>query len=203
MLEVKTKSTAIDHGAAASAPAVITADHVESRVSSNGTHNTSSQFRPAQRPAETREFQPKLPAITGEVHFKGTMAVDGILNGSVGTHGGTSVKQRLSPSGTSQPELDGTFTFKDMVRINGHIAGLVQSIKGTIIVDVSARVDAKVDVAVAMIAGTVTGDIIARERVELGPTSKIYGNIWTRSIAIKDGAIFEGVCRMIEEDKPV
>jgi hypothetical protein len=52
-----------------------------------------------------------------------------------------------------------------------------------------------------IIGGMVKGDIVAREPVELGPASKIYGNIWTRSLVIKDGAIFEGICRMIEEQK--
>jgi cytoskeletal protein CcmA (bactofilin family) len=65
--------------------------------------------------------------------------------------------------------------------------------------DIGAKVEANLDVAVAVISGTVKGDIVARERVELGPTSQIYGNIWTRSIVIKNGAIFEGVCRMIGE----
>ena len=65
----------------------------------------------------------------------------------------------------------------------------------------SARVDAHVDVAVAIIGGTINGDIVARERVEIGPNAKIYGNIWTRSIEIKNGAIFEGVCTMIAEEQ--
>jgi cytoskeletal protein CcmA (bactofilin family) len=192
MLEVKSKPTNHSQGASAAAPARVTVDHADSRATKNGGPNTSSQFR---------DFQTKLPAITGEVHFKGTMAVDGQLNGNIGAHGGTTLKQRLSPAFASEPELVGSFTFKDMVRINGHIAGSVHSKNGTIIIDVSAKVDARVDVAVAVIGGTVTGDIIARERVELGPTSKISGNIWTRSIVIKDGAIFDGVCRMIEEYK--
>ena len=86
-----------------------------------------------------------------------------------------------------------------MVRVNGHIAGTVYSKKGTLIVDSSARVDADVDVAVAVIGGTVNGDIVAHERVELGSAARIRGNIWTRSISIKSGAIFEGVCRMIDD----
>ena len=55
------------------------------------------------------------------------------------------------------------------------------------------------DFFIPTFSGTVKGDIVARERVELGAASKIYGNIWTRSIVIKNGAIFEGVCKMIEE----
>jgi cytoskeletal protein CcmA (bactofilin family) len=99
----------------------------------------------------------------------------------------------------SEPELTGEISFKDMIRVNGHIAGTVRSSKGTVIVDTGAQVEAAFDVAVAVINGTVKGDIVARERVELGPTSKIYGNISTPSIVIKNGAIFEGLCRMIGE----
>ena len=86
-----------------------------------------------------------------------------------------------------------------MVRVNGHIAGTVYSERGTLIVDDTARIDASIEVAVAVINGTINGDIVAHQKVEIGPGAKIYGNIWTRSIAIKDGALFEGVCTMIED----
>jgi cytoskeletal protein CcmA (bactofilin family) len=52
---------------------------------------------------------------------------------------------------------------------------------------------------VAVIGGTVHGDIVAHQRIELGPCAKIYGNIWTRSLAVKDGAFFDGVCTMIDD----
>jgi cytoskeletal protein CcmA (bactofilin family) len=153
------------------------------------------------RSPEIREFQAKIPVITGEVHFKGIVPVDGSLSGQIGSGSCLNLKQRPSASFATQPELSGEITFKDMVRVNGHVAGTIYSRNGTLIVDANARVDANVDVAAAVIGGTVKGDIVARERVELGPASRISGNIWTRSLVIKDGAIFEGVCRMIEEEK--
>jgi cytoskeletal protein CcmA (bactofilin family) len=200
MLEVKGKPTTNGHSASAAAPALLSADQLQNRPNVSPPNN-SQQLRPSQSPVDFKDFHGKLPVITGEVHFKGTACVDGLLTGNMGSNGGMSLKQRLSASFASEPELVGVFNFKDMVRVNGHIAGSVCSKSGTIIIDTSARVDASVDVAVAVIGGTVMGDVIARERVELGPSSKIYGNIWTRSIVIKDGAIFEGVCRMIEEEK--
>jgi cytoskeletal protein CcmA (bactofilin family) len=148
---------------------------------------------------EPKDFRTKLPVIIGEAHFKGLLAADGLLSGQIGSSSSLNVKQRNTAFFASEPELEGDINFKDMVRVNGHIAGTVYSKTGTLIVDTEARVDARVDVAVAVIGGTVKGDIVARERVELGPSSKIYGNIWTRSIVIKNGAIFEGVCKMIEE----
>ena len=45
------------------------------------------------------------------------------------------------------------------------------------------------------------GDIVAHQRVELGSSAKVYGNIWTRSIEIKPGAIFEGICTMLTEER--
>ncbi|HTG91328.1 MAG TPA: polymer-forming cytoskeletal protein, partial [Pyrinomonadaceae bacterium] len=150
-------------------------------------------------PVAPRDFQAKLPVITGEINFKGIVTVDGVLSGQIGSGSSVNVKQRPSAVYETHAELTGEITFKDMVRVNGHVAGTVYSKTGTLIVDTGARIEARVDVGVAIVSGTVKGDIIARERVELGPTSKIYGNIWTRSLVIKDGAIFEGVCRMIDE----
>lgn len=190
MLEVKRKPFA--HGPTATARSPVVTRGSESR-SSTAVHAVAQVAR------EPRDFQSKVPVITGECHFKGSMSVDGLLSGQVGVNSSVNLKQRPSGVFASEAELTGEFNFKDMVRINGHIAGSVHSKTGTIIVDTEAKVDANVDVAVAMISGTVTGDIVARERVELGPASKIYGNIWTRSLVIKDGAIFEGVCRMIDE----
>jgi cytoskeletal protein CcmA (bactofilin family) len=200
MLEVKRKPASHSHGATAPSRAYSDQTH-EGQVGVTSSPNISTQLRPV-APATERDlkaFQAKLPVIIGEVHFKGSLSADGILVGHIGSGNGLSVKQRTTSG--SQPELVGDVNFKDMIRVNGHIAGSVYSKAGTMIVDTEAKVDANVDVAVAMIGGTVSGDIVARERVELGPTSKIYGNIWTRSIVIKDGAIFEGVCRMIEEEK--
>ncbi len=192
MLEVKRKP--FSHGPTSTAT-------VRSSAGSHGSdiRSSSAVHAVAQAVREPKDFQSKVPVITGECHFKGSMSVDGLLSGQVGANSSVNLKQRTSGVFSSEAELTGEFNFKDMVRINGHIAGSVHSKSGTIIVDTEAKVDANVDVAVAMISGTVTGDIVARERVELGPASKIYGNIWTRSLVIKDGAIFEGVCRMIDE----
>ena len=147
-------------------------------------------------------FQARVPVITGEATFRGLMPIDGVISGQLGANGSAlSIRQR--PRGLPLepvPELTGEISFKDMLRINGHIAGKVFSFKGTLIVDGSARVDASIDVAVAMISGTVNGDVVGHERVELGPGAVINGNISTRSIAMKPGAFFHGDCRMLKNE---
>ena len=43
-----------------------------------------------------------------------------------------------------------------------------------------------------VIAGTVQGDVIARERVEIAETARVTGSISGHSIAVAEGAIIEG-----------
>lgn len=155
---------------------------------------------PSEQPRKEASFQPRVPAITGEANYRGLLSVDGIISGNLGTGSALSVKQRPRNVTAAVPELDGELSFRDMLRINGHIAGKVFSYKGTLIVDASARVDADIDVKVCVISGVVNGDVVAHERVELGAGAIINGNISTRAITMKPGAVFHGDCRMLKSN---
>lgn len=130
------------------------------------------------------------------------MPVDGIITGQLGAAGSVmTIKQRPkngAPDDT--PELNGELGFKDMLRINGHVAGKIFSFKGTLIVDGSARVEAQIDVGVCVISGIVVGDVVGHERVEVGSGAVVTGNISTPVLSIKPGAVFQGDCRMLKED---
>jgi cytoskeletal protein CcmA (bactofilin family) len=76
----------------------------------------------------------------------------------------------------------------------------VTSPKGTLIVDGSALVDGDIEVAAVVISGRVNGDVVAQERVELGAAAVINGNISTRTLTMKPGAIFQGDCRMLKNE---
>lgn len=107
---------------------------------------------------------------------------EGTLSGFVG--GGTVVT--------------GEANFKAMMRVDGHLSGRVSSTSGTLIVGANGKVDANIEVAVAVIHGTINGDIIATQRLELGRAAKVHGNIQTPSLIIEQGAIFEGSCKMVQ-----
>jgi cytoskeletal protein CcmA (bactofilin family) len=98
-------------------------------------------------------------------------------------------------NGTS---LTGEANFKGMLRIDGRLAGRIASSDGTLLVGTNGQVDADIEVAVATINGTVNGDIIATERIEMGRAAHVKGNIQTPSLMIEQGAIFEGSCRMVQ-----
>jgi cytoskeletal protein CcmA (bactofilin family) len=174
---------------------------ISAETNLNPQSSSAKSAAPARMlPVDTGRYQTRIPVITGEVNCKGMLPIDGVVSGQLSSNGGSlAVRQRSATIFSTGPELSGQISFRDVVRVNGHIAGTVYSQCGTLIVDDTARVDANIEVAVAVINGTINGDIVAHQRVEIGPGAKIYGNIWTRSIAIKDGAVFEGVCNMIED----
>lgn len=93
--------------------------------------------------------------------------------------------------------LTGETEFQAMLRVDGHLTGKVSSDTGTLIIGSTGLVDANIAVAAAMINGTVNGDIYASDRIQLGRTACVTGNIQTPRLIIEDGAILEGSCSMI------
>lgn len=105
---------------------------------------------------------------------------------------------RLSGFVGSGTTLTGETEFKAMLRVDGHLIGKISSEAGTLHVGSGGQVDADINVAAAVIYGTVNGDIIATERIELGHSAKVIGNIQTPSLRIDTGAILEGNCSMMK-----
>lgn len=94
--------------------------------------------------------------------------------------------------------LTGETSFQSMLRVDGHLTGRVTSEEGTLIIGSTGQVDANIDVACAIVNGLVNGDIIAAEKLELGRTAKVVGNIKTPRLLMEDGAILEGSCNMVQ-----
>jgi cytoskeletal protein CcmA (bactofilin family) len=94
--------------------------------------------------------------------------------------------------------LTGETNFQMMLRVDGHLTGTVTSDGGTLIVGTNGQVDANVSVGVATVNGVINGDVIATEKIQLGRTARVMGNIATPRLVIEEGAVFEGGCNMIK-----
>jgi cytoskeletal protein CcmA (bactofilin family) len=94
--------------------------------------------------------------------------------------------------------LTGETHFQMMLRVDGHLTGTVTSDGGTLIVGTNGQVDANVSVGVATVNGVINGDVIATEKIHLGRTARVMGNIATPRLVIEEGAIFEGGCNMVK-----
>src|SRR5215467_15197807 len=138
---------------------------------------TSVESKPAAEPTPSNSSRAMTESETLARDIK-----EGTLSGFVG--GGTVVT--------------GEANFKAMMRVDGHLSGRVSSSSGTLIVGANGKVDANIEVAIAIIHGTINGDIIATQRLELGRAAKVNGNIQTPSLVIEQGAVFEGSCKMLQ-----
>lgn len=94
--------------------------------------------------------------------------------------------------------LTGETEFHAMLRVDGHLIGTVSSDSGTLIIGTNGQVDANILVAAAMVNGTVNGDILATEKLHLGRTARVMGNIQSPRLIVEEGAILEGSCNMLK-----
>ena len=77
-------------------------------------------------------------------------------------------------------EIDGLLTLAEGGRWNG-------TLKGTDII----------------VSGSVQGDVIATQRVEISSTARISGSLSGSAIAVADGAVIEGEIQISKDDSPV
>lgn len=147
------------------------------------TAGAAAERTHAARPEAAEQQQQQRPSAPRAVTETDALARDlreGVLSGFVG--GGT--------------VLTGDAEFKGMLRIDGRFTGRITSEKGTLIVSAGGQVDANLWVGTAKVNGVVNGDITAAERIELGRSAQVRGNIQTPSLVVEQGAVFEGGCRM-------
>ncbi len=155
----------------------------EKQEATYSTPRTFSSYQPATpEPKPHVEPPSSSPRAMTESESLARDMKEGNLSGFVG-------------SGTV---VTGEANFKALMRVDGHLSGRVSSTTGTLIVGANGKVDANIEVAIAVIHGTVNGDIIATQRLELGRAAKLNGNIQTASLVIEPGALFEGTCKMIK-----
>jgi cytoskeletal protein CcmA (bactofilin family) len=91
--------------------------------------------------------------------------------------------------------FEGKMTFEGVFRLDGKFEGEIFD-SGTLIVGETAIVKGKIGINTIIINGLVEGDVYAKVRVEIHPTGKVYGKLFTPILTINEGGIFEGHCKM-------
>jgi cytoskeletal protein CcmA (bactofilin family) len=110
----------------------------------------------------------------------------------------TGNKQRNNPTSahgppetvlSSQTSCIGTITSSGDVYIAGAFEGALD-VEGEVFIDSSAYVHAAITAQNVQIAGAVSGEITAIERLEILPTGKVWGNIVTAMLQIATGGLY-------------
>ncbi len=96
-------------------------------------------------------------------------------------------------------ELEGRLSFTGTLVLNGKFQGELLS-SDTLFVGETGHVKANVQVGIAIVSGEITGNITAKERVELHASARVVGDIVTPVLLLEEGAVFDGHCQMKNTD---
>ncbi len=91
--------------------------------------------------------------------------------------------------------VDGDLAFSDGCRIVGTVKGNVSAdsdSNAALQIAEDATIEGSVNVPFVELHGVVRGDVIASQRVELGPTARVIGNVYYNLIEMKVGAEING-----------
>jgi cytoskeletal protein CcmA (bactofilin family) len=94
-------------------------------------------------------------------------------------------------------KVSGKVNFRAPAKIEGEVEGEISG--DDILIAQGATVSARIAATRITIAGQVSGEIIARERIELLPTARLKCTITTPSLVLNEGAQFDGDCKMPHE----
>ena len=92
--------------------------------------------------------------------------------------------------------FEGRLVFEQRARIEGGLRGEIRG-EGILVLGEGADVDATIEVGTLIVkAGTLRGEVQARELIEVHPDAKVYANITAPVIDLAKGCLFEGRCTM-------
>jgi cytoskeletal protein CcmA (bactofilin family) len=95
----------------------------------------------------------------------------------------------------SSSKISGKLSFDGPTRIDGQVDGEITS-KDALVIGESAVITAQIKAGSVTVAGKVSGDISAAQRIEIRPSAKVLGNLTTAVLVVHEGALFEGHCSM-------
>ena len=87
--------------------------------------------------------------------------------------------------------IDGEISGEEAITILGSVKGKVAVAQG-VGIEAGATVEADIEGQTVTVSGKVTGNVTAREKLELRPESKMVGNAKAPRIVVADGATFKG-----------
>ncbi|HVA83814.1 MAG TPA: polymer-forming cytoskeletal protein [Candidatus Binataceae bacterium] len=91
-------------------------------------------------------------------------------------------------------KVSGKLHFHGSVRIEGEADGEI--VGDEVVIAEGAVVSAKITATRLTIAGTVSGEITVRQRLELLSSARLRCTVNTASLILNEGAQFDGDCRM-------
>jgi len=93
--------------------------------------------------------------------------------------------------------FEGRILVNGTMRLDGYFKGDGKA-QGTLVIGESGEVEAELEVDRLVINGTFTGNVRAKERVEIGATGRVHGTLTTPILKVDDGALLSAEIQMGE-----
>lgn len=97
--------------------------------------------------------------------------------------------------------FNGSISVNGSIRVDGQFEGKL-IVSDTLVIGKGGKVRAEVETKLATIAGSLTGEIHAKEGVKLQGGSRFEGNIFSKNLVIEEGVYFDGGCWRSRENRP-
>jgi cytoskeletal protein CcmA (bactofilin family) len=135
-----------------------------------------------------KEAQPEVPGLSSSKESKIPGAP---VNAPAGTRPGSSVARMLACLG-STIVVKGEITSDEDLQIDGRVEGPISLRGNRLTVGRTAQLNSEIDAREVIVYGNVSGNLRARDRVEIKKDGRVLGDIATARISIEDGAYFKG-----------
>ena len=89
------------------------------------------------------------------------------------------------------------------IRIDGRFEGEIYTSSDLVVGESGNIAATRIEAKNISIAGEVHGNVVARGKLELIPTGKLYGDVQMAILVVEDGAVFQGQCEMLNPDLDV
>ncbi|HAF30491.1 MAG TPA: cell shape determination protein CcmA [Bacteroidales bacterium] len=99
-------------------------------------------------------------------------------------------------------EITGDVNSNGDIRIDGTLTGNLKT-AGKVVIGETGKINGEIECKNSEVLGEIHGKIKVSELLSLKATSKIFGDIVTKKLAIEPGSRFTGNCKMGEESQNV
>jgi cytoskeletal protein CcmA (bactofilin family) len=91
----------------------------------------------------------------------------------------------------SDVEVKGTLKFSGEMSFDGKVDGDIAS-EGTLTLGDNAIVKGTIDVGSVVVRGKITGNIVAKDKIELKAKTELFGDVKSSKLVIEEGVTFVG-----------
>jgi cytoskeletal protein CcmA (bactofilin family) len=102
---------------------------------------------------------------------------------------------------SQQIVVEGEIHGDENLHVDGRVKGSIR-LNGDLFVGANGVVEAEVEARNVIIQGALKGKVLVREQLEVQSTGRFNGESTAGSYEIREGAVFEGISKMLGRSQP-